>query len=511
MKKNSFIIILISIISITIGFSFVSCTNEDDYKTDKSVSLGFSSDTISFDTIFTTVGSVTQQIRVYNNEDKPIKLNYVTLGSGSNSYYRLNVDGDTSLVAKDVEIKAKDSIFIFVRVEINPNNQNNPLLVQDSIVFNFNGKQQYVQLMAYGQDAYYHKPTHVLINSSDTNNNIHYSLANEGGSESGIEVNGNNITWKNDKPHIILGTCVVDSAFKLNVLDGTKIYMANKADFWVYKDGTLNVNGSTNSPVEFKSMRYQGRYSDIPGQWGKIWLIAGSKDNKIDNCVIKNATIGMVVDTNVTSNPTLTISNSRIENCSSVGLYGRGANILGENLVIENTGSYSVALTIGGQYKFVGCTFANYWSYDNNRTKATLLLNNYYTDVDNNIQIRPITKAEFYNTIIYGSLSEDEIEFDLKEDNITNYKFDHCLLKAKKISNNSSYITNCLFNKDPLFKDVTTNDLHLLKTSPAIGSGDGVWNATLPYDIFGIFRPDPPSIGAIEYVALNESKKLVIK
>jgi hypothetical protein len=503
--KKTFIIILTTIISITIGFSFVSCTNEDDYKTDKSVSLGFSSDTISFDTIFTTVGSVTEQIRVYNKEDKPIKLNYITLGGGSNSYYRLNVDGDTSLVAKDVEIKANDSIFIFVRVEIDPNNQNNPLLVQDSIVFDFNGKRQYVQLMAYGQDAYYHKPTHTLGETTL------YSLANEGGNASGVEVSGNNITWKNDKPHIIIGTCVVDSAFKLNVLDGTKIYMANKADFWVYKDGTINVNGSTNSPVMFQSMRYQGRYSDIPGQWGKIWLMAGSKDNKIDNCIIKNATIGMVVDTNVTSNPTLTVSNSRIENCSSVGLYGRGANILGENLVVQNTGSYSVALTIGGQYKFIGCTFANYWSYDNNRTKATLLLNNYYTSTNNDTISRPITKAEFYNTIIYGSLVDDEIEFDLRNDDITNYKFDHCLLKSNKINNNSYFITNCLFNKDPLFNDATTNDLRLKKDSPAIGSGDGVWNSTLPYDIFGIFRPDPPSIGAMEYVVLNESKKLVVK
>lgn len=125
MKKNFWIIILI--ITLLIGFAFSACTDEEDYSSSKSLSLQFSSDTITFDTIFTTIGSVTKQIRVYNPENKAIKLDYITLDSGNNSYYRLNVDGDTSLVAKNVTIGAKDSIFIFVRVELDPNNLSNPL------------------------------------------------------------------------------------------------------------------------------------------------------------------------------------------------------------------------------------------------------------------------------------------------------------------------------------------------------------------------------------------------
>lgn len=499
--KKSFIVLLILIINITIGFSFVSCVNEEDYTQDKNIKLSFSSDTISFDTIFTTVGSVTKQVKIYNKEDKPIKINYITLGSGSNSYYRLNVDGDTSLMARDVEIKAKDSIFIFVRVEINPNNQNNPLLVQDSIIINFNNKQQYIQLSAYGQDAYYHKPNRILSGK------IPYSIANEDSLWQGVEQNGKNLTFKTDKPHIILGTYVVDSSFTLNIPDGAKIYMANNADLWVYKDGSININGSTNNKIVFQSLRYQDRYSNIPGQWGKIWLMVGSKNNLISNAIIKNATIGIVVDSCVNNNPTLTLSNSIIENCSSVGLYGRGANILGDNVIVQNTGSYTVALTIGGKYQFINSIFANYWSYDNTRTKATLLLNNYYKDVNNTTQSRPITKAEFDNTIIYGSLIDNEIEFDLITDGLTTYKFDYCLIKSKNLTNNGSFFTNCIFNKEPLFKDILTNDLHLLKNSPAIANGDGAWNSTYPYDIFGTFRQDPPCIGAIEYTESSNSSR----
>lgn len=121
-------ILLLAILSIVLpNILFTSCVEDEDFATDSSINLKFSSDTLSFDTIFTTVGSITKQIRVFNPENSPIKIDRITLGGGNSSYFRLNVDGDTSLVAKDIEIAAKDSIFIFVRVELEPNNQNNPL------------------------------------------------------------------------------------------------------------------------------------------------------------------------------------------------------------------------------------------------------------------------------------------------------------------------------------------------------------------------------------------------
>lgn len=63
--------------------------------------------------------------------------------------------------------------------------------------------------------------------------------------------------------------------------------MASGADFWVYTGGSLQAQGTTNAPVKFTSLRHQDRYSDIPGQWGKIWFWAGSMDNVLDNVVIK--------------------------------------------------------------------------------------------------------------------------------------------------------------------------------------------------------------------------------
>ena len=165
-----------------VGISLTSCIREEDYADGNGVELKFGNDTVSFDTIFTTVSSLTKTLMVYNDESKPIKIDRISLREGAASFFRLNIDGTTDLVAKDVEIGAKDSLYIFVKVELNPNNQSNPLLIEDEILFSFNGKTQSVVLQAYGQDAYYHKPTHFLLsrNSSSPSgyDTIWYSLVN---------------------------------------------------------------------------------------------------------------------------------------------------------------------------------------------------------------------------------------------------------------------------------------------------------------------------------------------
>ena len=78
-----------------------------------------------------------------------MKIDYISLKNGSASFFRLNVDACDDLVVRNVEIGARDSLYIFVRVELNPNNQTNPLLIEDEIQFGFNGKTQSVLLQAY--------------------------------------------------------------------------------------------------------------------------------------------------------------------------------------------------------------------------------------------------------------------------------------------------------------------------------------------------------------------------
>lgn len=491
------------------GLGFVSCVSEEDFVDSKYIDLKFSSDTIRFDTVFTTLGSVTKQIMVYNKENKPIKIDRISLGGGANSYYRLNVDGNTNIVVNDVVINAKDSMYIFVRVTINPNNQSNPLLVNDSIIFSFNGKQQFVHLEAYGQDAYYHVADKWLYTYDDKGNisdSIHYSLAEDGGEAKGCIVNGNNLEWKNDKPHIIFGTMILNSNKTLTISEGAKIHLNPNSVFYVLSNASLKINGTTQNNVVFEGMRKDDYYSTLPGQWGYIHYTAGSKNNILNNAVIKNGTFGIIVDTCVTNDiPTVSIENTRIENMSFYGIWSRGANLNVANTVVQNTGREALALTIGGKYQFVNCTFANYWSYDSRKSYSVLLLNNYYTDTNNNIQLRPIRECSFYNTIIYGSL-EEEISIDKADGAELNYYFESCLLHTKLLNGQSPNVSNTIFNQDPLFNDTKNGDLRVKANSPAIGKGNGSWNAIYPNDIIGKFRQYPPTIGAYEYYPIPTTK-----
>ena len=61
--------------------------------TDSSAQLTFSNDTILFDTVFTTVGTVTKNFKIINPHNQPINISSIDLASGTSSDYRINVDG----------------------------------------------------------------------------------------------------------------------------------------------------------------------------------------------------------------------------------------------------------------------------------------------------------------------------------------------------------------------------------------------------------------------------------
>ncbi len=479
-RKAIFPFILIALIS---AMFFPSCNKDDDFITDPGFNLAFSTDSVAFDTVFTTLGSVTKQLKVYNNSDSKVNISSIRVAGGAGSMFRINVDGIQSLEAKNIEIEAHDSLFIFVKVTVNPNNQNNPLVVLDSIVFNVNNKIQDVKLVAWGQDAYYHVPTKYLhISATDS---VAYGFA------------GCATSWNNDKPHVIFGLSVVDSDSILQMNPGTRVYMAPDATLWVYDKGSLKINGSYTNPVTIQGMRLESYYKELPGQWNKIWLSAGSKDNEINYAVIKNGNIGIQVDTVANSNPTLTLDNTLINNMSVVGLYAQGARIRSTNTLVANCGTYSVVLSLGGDYEFRHCTFANYWRYAI-RKDPQLVLNNYYKDKNNNIQPRPLTNAYFGNCIIYGN-NDEEIMLDQNNNAAFQFEFDHCLLKTK-LSNISQFV-NCLLNANPLFKDYYTQQYEVLQGSPAIAAGNPTVGTLVPFDIKGTARPLNPTLGPWEFVA----------
>jgi hypothetical protein len=462
-----------------IVFSFVSCEDEK-YFTSPDAMLQFSKDTITFDTIFTSIGSTTQHFTVINPYDENILISRIRLANAINSSFKLNVDGIAANEVYEVEVPAKDSIFIFVEVTINPSGQNLPMVVEDSIEFTTNSNIQNISLIAYGQD---------------------FKL-----------IKGENIkttTWTSEKPYLIYDYVQVDSTSTLTIEPGTKIYFHKDAGMYV--KGTVNANGTFEKPISFLPDRLEDAYENIPDQWNGIVLFSGSHNNIFNFTTIKNANIGLQVG-NIENEgfASVRLTNSRIENMAYAGLFALKSKIYAYNDVIANCGFYAVALLVGGEYEFYHTTIANYWGYSSRKTRSTasLVISNVLkvsnTNGGSDLLVNDLVKATFGNCIVYGN-NITEIELAKNTDKEFNYFFDHCILKLPETfntSNKNNY--NKVWkgiNYDPLFIDPYEKFNYSLDSlSPAKDIGSFEYARTIQSDILknDRFSDDGPDLGAYE-------------
>jgi len=462
-NKKEFLSILIAVLTL-----FALSCEKEKFTNAPEATLTFSTDTVFFDTIFTTIGSVTKKFTVRNPHNKKIRISDIQLARGNNSDYRLNINGIQSNQASNIELEPNDSMYIFAEVTVDPTNQSNPMIIKDSVVFETNSNRQDVKLVSWGQDMH-------LIKG---------------------EVLGTQ-TWQADKPYLVYNSALVDTGATLTIEAGANIHFHRNSRFYVA--GTVLANGRLEEPIVFQGDRLDDEYKDIPGQWDGIWLMPGSHDNQMNHVTIKNAIIGLQVDTlGNTSAPTLRISNSKIQHMTYAGIYAQGTNIDAHNCVIADCGNYALALTLGGNYEFYHTTIANYW-FGSTRTTPSVVLNNYYTDQTGNIIPRDLEQAKFGNCIIYGN-KQNEISFDKKEGTTFQYTFDHSLIKIDQdIASNPNFI-NVLVNQDPKFVNTTEYNFKLDTLSPSIDAGDINYGQSYPFDIEGNSRisDEAPDIGAYE-------------
>jgi len=125
---------ILLIATVVFLFSTLSC-RKDRIIDDATAKLSFSTDTLTFDTVFTKVGSTTGYIKAYNNHNETINISYVQLVGGSASQFRINVDGTSGVVVNDITILPKDSMYVFIEVTVDPNNDANPFFLEDEIRF----------------------------------------------------------------------------------------------------------------------------------------------------------------------------------------------------------------------------------------------------------------------------------------------------------------------------------------------------------------------------------------
>lgn len=392
------------------------------------VELTFSADTVAFDTLFTTIGSTTLQVKVYNRSSRDVVLESVTLAGGSESPFRLNVDGDTSLVARNVEIMAGDSIFIFIQANVHADTVRvRPFIVEDAILFS-NG--QRLPVTAWGRNAVYHR----LLPGDTT----WYAVVD-------CE------HWDHTRPHVILGIAAVLDGHTLRLQEGDELYFGDGAMLVFDTNARLVAKGTAEQPVLFTSLRHDGWYSFLPGQWQCIWFTGGSTGSTIDHAVVENGTGGL----RAYPDAEFTVSNTVIRNMSDCALIGQGGSITGSNLLVYDClGSLTVLQ--GGSYSFTGCTFADYWPYSA-RSQESVILANYMITNDGTVA-GDLTQADFTDCIIWGSREEEVLLAGLEGFSL-NYQFNHCWVKGTEGVS------------DPMFVDKDNGDYHLQENSPAAGIG----------------------------------------
>lgn len=466
---------------------FFSC-RKDEISTNSSHKLTFSTDSVLFDTVFTTFGSTTKRLKIYNRNNDAVIISDIYVDGGNSSQFRINVDGVPGNSQKNIRIEGKDSIFVFMEVTIDPNNSQNDFLVQDKINFITNGNHQKVTMVAYGRNAHYY-----VANKSVGGIPIVYL-------DRDTSAGAQDSVWTNDKPYVIYGGyLVIDGNDKLTIEQGVQVHLHNNSGIWVYENGNIIVNGTQTDPVTFQGTRLEYTWQDVPGQWDRIWINEGTSDNVFNYAIIKNAFIGIQAETlpfnpaPPTSSNKLRLNNCEIHNNSGVGLYLRNYQVTDTNSVITNAGQYNLLVTGGGEYQFNHTTIANYWGTGTRQTPA-VYLQNYYVDINGSTQVRDIDSTNFYNCIIDGNV---DVEFDYDElaPGNVNFKFHHCLLKTTNSTAGSNYIS---VNSSPtgVFIDEANYDFHLAIGSPAINTG-APRGVLLDKD--GINRdPFNPDLGAYE-------------
>ena len=488
-------------------------------------SLQFSKDTVYLDTVFTNIGSSTYNLKVYNKSDDDISIPAVRLALGETSNYRLSVDGIAGKSFNNIEVLAKDSLFIFIESTIDIKNFTNPngtYLYTDQIEFDAGSNLQKVELVTLVQDAVFIYP------DRDNTTKVVETLTLDIGGElvetelQGRELLPTELTFTKEKPFVIYGFATVPNGETLTIEAGSRLHFHENSGIIVSNGASINVNGAYSNDLDlleneviFEGDRLEPGFSQVPGQWGTIWLLDGSVDNTINYATIKNSTIGVLSDGNPDeANDKLTITNTQIYNSSSFGVLGRNTSISGENVVINNSGLSSFAGTLGGKYNFTHSTIVNYW--DNGfRQFPAILLNNFVLDEDNVATIADLTEANFNNCIIYGN-DNPEILLDEIEDAsvVFNFRFTNCLIRFEDNSNNftganydfndtSKYEAN-LFNEDPNFKDVEFNELIIGADSAANGQGLASFATQVPVDILNVNRTSAPDLGAYQHITFPE-------
>lgn len=364
----------LSVVSWTMQMGLSAC--EDEWRFDKEggAVLGFSMESVDFDTLFTGVSSATATFMIYNTNSTGVRFDAVLCG-GESSPFNINVDGEGGASIAGLEIPPHDSLFCFVRVHIEPTSEASLREVRDSVRFILeNGIVQYVKLEASGQNVVRLKGVTIKSDSTLTSR----------------------------MPYQIEDTLRVAIGATLTIQPGAQLYFHKDAVLDVM--GRVVARGTRDSMIVMRGDRLDEmipglRYDDVDGQWGGITVRGCSYDNLFEYCDIHSGTYGIKADSSTIDHTKISLISSVINNVSGNGLEATQCKLFVANSQLTNAGGSCVDIA-GGESQFLFCTIAGF-SLWNGGDKAVRLMDN------RDGWAAPLMGATFRNCIITGRHSTE--------------------------------------------------------------------------------------------------------
>lgn len=394
---------------------FTACSDNDSFTTSPTATLAFSTDSVIMDTVFSTVGSRTYDFWVYNRSRDGLRLSSVRLRQGNQTGFRVNVDGsylDNTLgsVVTDLEVRKDDSIRVFVELTAPFNQQPDPQMIEDDLVFLLeSGVEQRVALRGWAWDA--ELLTDVRVSSD--------------------------MLIESQKPIVIYGGLRVDSAATLTI-HNTTLYFHDQAGIDVY--GTLIADGATLRGDRLDHMFDYLPYDRVSGQWRGVTIHSSSYNNQIIGSEIRNACDGLVCDSAAFFGPDvqrLYMERTTIHNCKGAGLLAYNSYVGLSRCQLTNTLGDCLCI-IGGAAVVDRCTLAQFYPLSADRG-AALRFANFSGDY-----AYPLEAMQMTGSIVTGYADDVVMGEARDDDSITsfNYYFENSLLRTPAVEDDSLRFVN---------------------------------------------------------------------
>ena len=457
-----------AIIYFYIIITFSSCDDPFSITSNDSISLEFSVDTLSFDTILADIHIPNKTFKVYNRSPHSVILDRVYIVNDI-SGYSIIVNGQNEDTVTDIRLFGGDSLLIVVQPIFPKLDRDSLFLVDALLIIESNNKFVDLNIIAWVEYP-------VIIDT---------------------RLISCNSVWESNRPYLLQDTTIVNYNCNLIIEGGTRLYMQPNATILVH--GTLIVNGDSSNKVSIQGVRNDYPFNKMPGQWNGIVFSRESRNNSLNNVIIKNGKFGIYsIIMDLDTIPDITLYNIIIENMLLSGLETYGTDIYAVNTSINNCGNYTLGYFLSGHANFLHCNFVN---TDLFKRESSVILNNLIEDIDilsddNNVDRE--MKVRIYNSIVWSNY-ENELYYT--ENNRLDISISNSILRSTDLSFDNSHN---ILNQNPMFKfqDLEEKDLDIYSflldsLSPAINAGIDM---KIQKDIFYSDRDSYPDIGVYEYV-----------